>query len=170
MLCALVIRGINSIENRLTPVCARLRMTSGAPSGSAKPMTVCPERRDGGSAGTARTWRTMSDDLKRSDRDTSVAPCARYMSSVKPAAVPAPASTATSSPDFRSPGTAAGTTATRASPGHVSLGMPTLMGSECSRFHFLSHSTMALPTAGVTVFTGRVPYSETSPVSAGVSR
>ena len=96
----------------------------------------------------------MSDDLKSSDRVRSVAPCVRYISSGKPAAVPAPASTATSSPAFRRPGTAAGTTATRVSPGQVSLGMPTLIGQSVVDSHFFSQSTIALATAGVIVFSG----------------
>ena len=47
MLCARVMRGISSIENSVAPVGARSRMACGAPSGSANPMTVCPERSDG---------------------------------------------------------------------------------------------------------------------------
>src|SRR4051812_5051074 len=69
----------------------------------------------------------MSEVRKSSERDSRAAPFERYSSSGKPAAVPAPDSTATSSPDFTRGGTAAGMTATRVSPGSVSLGMPILM-------------------------------------------
>ena len=40
MLCARVIRGISSIDSIATPVAATSRIACGAPSGSAKPMTV----------------------------------------------------------------------------------------------------------------------------------
>src|SRR5262245_18400518 len=145
-------------------------MTCGLPSGSAKPMTVCPVRNTDGSAGVARTCRTISELLKSSGRETSVAPCDRYPSSGNRASVPAPDSTATSSPDLTSPETAAGMTATRVSPGHVSLGMPTLIGQECSRSYFLSQSPIVLTTAGEIVLSGRELYSDTSPVLAGTSR
>src|SRR3954453_9045143 len=69
----------------------------------------------------------MSEVRKSSERDSRAAPFERYSSSGKPAVVPAPDSTATSSPDFTSGGTAAGMTATRVSPGSVSLGMPILI-------------------------------------------
>src|SRR4051812_46635795 len=69
----------------------------------------------------------MSEVRKSSERDSTAAPFERYSSSGNPAAVPAPDSTATSSPDFTSGGTAAGMTATRVSPGSVSLGMPILI-------------------------------------------
>ena len=49
----------------------------------------------------------MSDVRNSSGRETMTAPCDRYVSSGKPAAVPAPDSTATSNPDLTSGGTAA---------------------------------------------------------------
>ena len=145
-------------------------MACGAPSGSAKPMTVCPERSGAGSAGVARTWSTMSDDLKSSGRGTSVAPCARYVSSVKPAA----RSRSRFDRDFepRLHETRDG----RRDDGDARLTRPRFFRnadshrSECSRFHFFSQSTIALATAGVIVLSGSVAYSDTSPVSAGASR
>ena len=44
MLCARVMRGINSMARKLTPRSARLRAASSAVSGSPKPITVWPRR------------------------------------------------------------------------------------------------------------------------------
>src|SRR4051812_27679168 len=80
----------------------------------------------------------MSEVRKSSERDSSAAPFERYSSSGKPAAVPAPDSTTTSSPDFTRGGTAAGKTTKPVSPGSVSLGMPILMSVslQCSSVLF----------------------------------
>ena len=71
-----------------------------------------------GPEGRCRTFERAPTETARA------APCDRYSSSGNPAAVPRRDSTATSSPDFTSSGTAAGMTATRVSPGSVSFGMP----------------------------------------------
>ena len=52
MLCARVIRGISSSANAVTPREAMSRTVSGAPSGSAMPMTTCPCRIDANISGT----------------------------------------------------------------------------------------------------------------------
>src|SRR6476660_4306581 len=52
---------------------------------------------------------------------------------MNPAAAPACSSTATWRPAFSSGGTAAGTSDTRVSPGHVSFGTPTLIAGKSSR-------------------------------------
>ena len=44
MLCARVMRGISSSANAVTPRDAMSRTVSGAPSGSAMPITICPCR------------------------------------------------------------------------------------------------------------------------------
>ena len=74
MLWARVMRGISSIENAVTPACASVRIASGAPSGSAKPITTCPLRSRAVSGGTERTWRMMSAAAKTSSRDATSAP------------------------------------------------------------------------------------------------
>ena len=74
MLCARVMRGISSIENAVTPLCASTRIASGAPSGSAKPITACPFRSRPVSGGTERTWRMMSAVENTSSRVAIGAP------------------------------------------------------------------------------------------------
>ena len=127
MLCARVMRGISSMENAVAPVRAIASTASGEPSGSAKPITVCPERSIESSAGAARTCKMMSAAENTLARDPICAPASRNAASVNPAAVPAFSSTTTPSPALCSAATAAGLSATRASPGHVSRGMPTVM-------------------------------------------
>ena len=59
MLCARVMRGISSIESSVAPLAATWWMASGAPSGSANPMTAWPAC-SGPPGGVALTVRRMS--------------------------------------------------------------------------------------------------------------
>ena len=60
MLCARVMRGISSIEKAVDAACASARIASGAPSGSAKPMTVWPDR---SSASVGRNRPHLQNDV-----------------------------------------------------------------------------------------------------------
>src|SRR5829696_7188933 len=136
MLCARVMRGISSIEKAVTPASARLRMASGAPSGSANPMTICPRRSRAVSGGTERTCSRMSAVEKTASRVVTTAPAVSYAADVNPAAAPASCSTTTSSPVFFRAAAAEGMSATRCSPGHVSRGTPTFICGEFSLSQF----------------------------------
>ncbi|NBW86450.1 MAG: hypothetical protein EBR23_06380, partial [Planctomycetia bacterium] len=99
MLWALVMRGTSSSEKSVTPRSAVSRHTEAEESGSHMPTTICPGRSRSRSADQAspqapqvRTPSTQSA-VKASSRVTIVAPVARYSSSAKPAAAPAPDST-----------------------------------------------------------------------------
>ena len=77
-------------EQRVRRVAANSRIASGAPSGSAKPMTTWPVR----SGPRGRRARGPGEGCRRSGRPRSAvtidAPCSRYAASVNPAAAPAP--------------------------------------------------------------------------------
>ncbi len=120
MLWALVVRGINSRANSVTPRSARARAWSGIASGSAMPITVCPACKCGKSArpasGLAPSERTCTRQsaAKASARlSATLAPFSTYWASEKPAASPAPDSITTSMPDLARLGRTAGTRATR---------------------------------------------------------
>ena len=134
MLCARVMRGINSMARKVTPRSASERAASIAVSGSPKPMTVCPRRISARSAAPvsgfapgARTCSSTSAAAKTSSRDARRTPFSAYSESGKPARTPAPDSIRNSTPDlFRTP-SAPGTIATRRSPGADSATTPTVM-------------------------------------------
>ena len=73
MLCARVIRGINSIDSTDAPVAAISRIACGAPSGLAKPITTCDVQAIGGRDGA-----NLQQDVgvRGSRREATVAPCA----------------------------------------------------------------------------------------------
>jgi hypothetical protein len=77
-----------------------------------------------------RTWSRMRAACSTSDRLLAMrAPLSLKAPSGKPAAAPAPDSITTSSPALARRGKAEGTTATRRSPGNVSLRTPAIIGS-----------------------------------------
>src|SRR3954471_3925133 len=101
---------------------ARLCISSGFCAGQTKATSTCPSRiRPTSSAPGARTLKMMSASH---GSETISAPAARYASSEKFAASPAPDSTATRKPSLTSFSTTSGTVATRFSPAAVSRGMP----------------------------------------------
>src|ERR1035441_4603146 len=137
MLCARVMRGISSMERKLTPRSARLRAASSAVSGSPKPITVCPRRicarscaPVSGLAPGLRTCSTTSAVSKISSRPAMRTPLAAYSESGKPAWLPAPASRINSAPVLFSTESAVGTMATLRSPGASSATIPTLIPIE----------------------------------------
>src|SRR3954465_8770744 len=99
---------------------ARLCISSGFCAGQTKATSTCPSRiRPTSSAPGARTLKMMSASH---GSETISAPAARYASSEKLAASPAPDCTATRKPSLISFSTTSGTVATRFSPAAVSRG------------------------------------------------
>ena len=94
-------------------------ISSGFCAGQMKSTSIPPSRISATSAGVGgRTLKTMSDPAHSSAAvGTTSAPAARYASSAKLAASPAPVSTATRNPSLTSFWTTSGTVATRFSPG-----------------------------------------------------
>ena len=135
MLWARVMRGISSMERKVTPRSARARAASAAVSGSPKPMTVWPWRRSGevGRAGLGVRARAahLQDDFGCGEDLFAVGarrtPFSTYSESGKPAGAPAPGSIRSSTPVLFKTEMALGTIATRRSPGDVSATIPTMM-------------------------------------------
>src|SRR3954471_20156172 len=99
---------------------ARLCISSGFCAGQTKATSTCPSRiRPTSSAPGARTLKMMSASH---GSETISAPAARYASSEKFAASPAPDCTPTRNPSLISFSTTSGTVATRFSPAAVSRG------------------------------------------------
>ena len=92
-------------------------------SGRSSPISTCPGRSSAdASAASGRVTVTMtSASLRTASPSSTVAPACSYASSENHAAAPAPVSTSTSTPIAVSRATASGTSATRRSPGAVSL-------------------------------------------------
>ena len=139
MLCARVMRGINSMARKLTPRSASARAASTAVSGSPKPMTAWLRRNSARSAAPVsglapgpRTCKITPAEPNTSWRFARRAPFSAYSASGKPARVPAPASTTTSTPDLPRTENAPGTIATRRSPGDASETTPTVIPTPCS--------------------------------------
>ena len=127
MLCARVMRGISSIEKSVAPVAASARIACGAPSGSAKPMTACPDR---SSRRLSRRRTHLEHDVGRLEhlRARHDRRPLRAIRLVRESRRDAGALFDDDfEPAFIRAATAAGMTATRVSPGHVSFGMPTFM-------------------------------------------
>src|SRR3954469_9112629 len=120
--CArLSVRGSESIASTVTLRAARLCISSAFCAGQMKLMSTCPSRmRPTSAMFGARTLKRMSALDQGSD--TISAPAARYASSEKLAASPAPDCTATRKPSLISFSTTSGTVATRFSPAAVSRG------------------------------------------------
>src|SRR5271157_291490 len=124
MLCARVIRGINSIARNVMPRPARSRAASRDVSGSPKPMTIWPRcicaRSAAPASGLApgpRTCRMTSAFSNTSSRLRMRTPFAAYSASGKPARAPASASISHSAPVLFKTERALGAMATRRSPG-----------------------------------------------------
>ena len=142
MLWARVMRGISSMERKVTPRSARARAASAAVSGSPKPMTVWPWRSSARSAapvsGFAPGLRTCK--ITSAVRNTSSRLAARrtpfstYSESGKPACAPAPGSMSSSTPVLFKTEMALGTIATRRSPGAASATIPTMIPTAPRRF------------------------------------
>src|SRR5579859_2087003 len=119
----LSVRGSESMASTVTLRAARLCISSGFCAGQMKLMRVCPSRiRPTSAMLGARTLKMMSALAQTSP--TTSAPAARYVSSAKFAASPAPDCTATRKPSLISFSTTSGTLATRFSPTAVSRGTP----------------------------------------------
>src|SRR5437762_1187143 len=119
----LSVRGSESMASTVTLRAARLCISSGFCAGQMKLTSTWPSRiRPSSAMLGARTLKTMSA-LGQTSLTTS-APAARYVSSAKFAASPAPDCTATRKPSLISFSTTSGTVATRFSPAAVSRGTP----------------------------------------------
>ena len=126
MLCARVMRGMNSIENSVAPARANCAARSGSPRGSQNPITAWRWFSPGDGLGT-RTWsRTWARSRTSAPVDAICAPFAAYSSSSNPASVPAPRSTSTSTPALASKSITRGVIATRRSSAQLSLRTPTV--------------------------------------------
>ena len=126
--CAREMRGTLSIASTVAFLPARACISSGFCAGQMKLTRVAPWRRRATSPVLgARTLNTMSALSQRRAASVTCAPAARYASSGKFAASPAPDSTATANPSFTSLSTTSGTVATRFSPAAVSRGTPISM-------------------------------------------
>src|SRR5664280_92529 len=122
------VRGIASRLIAVTPRSASCCMSPGSMSGVSSPISAWPERNRPTSAGDGFwIFTTQSAWAYTSSVETIVAPASSYAASGKAAAVPASCSTRISSPAALSLARASGTSATRRSPGKVSLGTPTFM-------------------------------------------
>src|SRR3954452_18103497 len=119
-------RGIASIAKAVAPVAAIAWMPSALVSGARKPISTDSGRRwpTSGSEGTP-TFATTSAP----HGSPPTAPAAVNRSSGRPVAAPAPGSTTTSWPCAVSLRITSGTSATRRSPGRVSLGTPIFTGA-----------------------------------------
>src|SRR5439155_15862051 len=116
----LSVRGSESMASTVTLRAARLCISSGFCAGQMKLTSACPSCISPTSAGLgARTLKMMS---AFQGSETISAPAARYASSEKLAASPAPDCTATRKPSLISFSTTSGTLATRFSPAAVSRG------------------------------------------------
>src|SRR4051812_45175898 len=114
------VRGSESMASTVTLRAARLCMRSAFCAGQMKLTSVCPARiRPTSAMLGARTLKMMS---ACQGSETISAPAARYASSEKLAASPAPDCTATRKPSLISFSTTSGTVATRFSPAAVSRG------------------------------------------------
>src|SRR5262245_16980819 len=128
--CAREMRGTLSIASTVVFFSANRFMRSGFCAGQMKETSVAPGRMSPTSSGEgARTLKTTSD-LAHSDAASAAmsAPAARYVSSSKFAAAPAPLWTVTAKPSPISFWTTSGTVATRFSPAAVSAGTPITNG------------------------------------------
>src|SRR5664279_5893953 len=122
------VRGIASRLIAVTPRSASCCMSPGSMSGVSSPTSAWPERNRAVSAGEGFWTLTMQSAWAYTPSvETIVAPASTYAASGKAAAVPASCSTRISSPAALSLARASGTSATRRSPGRVSLGTPTFM-------------------------------------------
>src|SRR5450759_1035280 len=122
------VRGIASRLIAVTPRSASCCMRPGSMSGVSSPTSAWPERSFAASASVGFwTFTTQSAWAYTSSAETIVAPASSYAVSGNAAAVPAPRSTRISIPAASSLARASGTSATRRSPGRVSLGTPTFM-------------------------------------------
>jgi hypothetical protein len=153
MLCARVMRGMSSMERKVTPRSARARAASSAVSGSPKPMAVCPCRNSARSAapvsGLAPGLRTCK--ITSAVRNTSSRLAARrtpfstYSASGKPASDPAPGCMRSSTPVLFKTEMAPGTIATRRSPGDASATIPTMIPKMVPRHTQLPASLPPFP-------------------------
>ena len=135
MLCARVVRGISSTENEVTPVAGDFLdhfLRSQRPQESDQRL-IAPHQRHVGLAGLVvrAVAQNLRDDVSRAetpprDRGRTLPPFSVNAASGYPASPPAPASTTTSRPAFARFGITMGTSATRRSPGKLSLGTPTI--------------------------------------------
>src|SRR5882724_1028919 len=125
------VRGSESMASTVTLRAARLCINSGLCAGQMKLTSTCPSRITPTSAGLgARTLKMMS---AFQGSETISAPAARYASSEKLAASPAPDCTATRKPSLISFSTTSGTVATRFSPAAVSRGTAISWGIDWGR-------------------------------------
>ena len=122
------VRGIRSRLMAVTPASARRRAKPGSPSGASIPSTAWPGRSPAITCSSGLPTVTItSAPAASSSRAAMPAPASVNASSLSQALSPAPVSTRTSSPAARSLATASGTSATRRSPGAVSLTTATFM-------------------------------------------
>ena len=106
------------------------RVVSASISGCRKPISACPDRSRSTSPAVGFWIRTTSSASRSTHAASStLAPASTYASSSKPAAVPAPASTTSSTPNRPSRPTVSGTIATRRSPGADSFTTPTTIAA-----------------------------------------
>src|SRR5919197_893555 len=128
--CAREMRGTLSIASTVAFFAASASMSSGCCAGQMKLTSVAPSRSiTPSSTSGGRTLKTMSAVTHScSGAGMISAPAARYVSSAKFAASPAPDCTATRKPSFASRSTTSGTVATRFSPSAVSRCTPISCG------------------------------------------
>src|SRR5260370_34930771 len=126
---ARVMRGINSTANAVSCCATTGSKAAGSSRGLRKPTITAPAFSLLKSSGSGRFTQARTSAPASSDRrSVTLAPAALYSSSRKPAFLPAPASTATSTPLAASFLTDSGTNATRASPGCCSTGTAIRIG------------------------------------------
>ena len=121
MVCALEMRGTDSMAKPVTPATRSRPARSGRVRGARNPVTMDPGFSSVISSsvgGFTFTTTSAGHGLPM------VAPASTYRSSAIKAPAPAPASTTTERPVPHSRSTTLGTSATRRSPGTVSLGTP----------------------------------------------
>jgi hypothetical protein len=128
--CARVIRGIDSIANATTPRPASRSIPSRSVKGCKNPISTWPSRSRSASASSG-FWTFATASTSAHGSSTIRPPASSYDASGNEAASPAPRSTSTSKPAGTSLPTTSGTSATRRSPGLVSLGTPIRMPRAC---------------------------------------